>query len=77
MVGIMAVTPPLLGDRPPMIKLNTSNGMLALLDEVSVSIPEDLNELSCEQCSEKKAEIFQVTGNYCLHCWQRETHPDV
>jgi len=76
MMGIMAVTP-LLGDAPPMIKLNTSWGMLAFLDEVSVSRPEDLNELSCEWCSEKKAEIFQVTGNYCLHCWQQETHPDV
>ena len=76
MMRIMAATP-LLGDGTPMIKINTSCEMLAFLDEVSVSIPEDLNELSCEWCSEKKAEIFQVTGNYCLHCWQQETHPDV
>jgi DNA-directed RNA polymerase subunit RPC12/RpoP len=33
--------------------------------------------LNCEYCSQKKAEIFQVTGYYCLHCWQEETHPNV
>jgi len=30
----------------------------------------------CNWCF-KKAEIFQVTGDYCLQCWQEETHPDV
>ena len=72
----MEVTP-LLSDGRPMIKIKSSGEMLAFLDEVSVSMPEDLNELSCERCSEKNAKIFQVTGNYCLHCWQEETHPDV
>jgi hypothetical protein len=23
------------------------------------------------------AEIFQVNGDYCLHCWQEKTYPDV
>jgi hypothetical protein len=39
--------------------------MLGLVYEVPGSRPEDQNELGCESCSEKKAEIFQVTGNYC------------
>jgi hypothetical protein len=30
----------------------------------------------CEYCSQK-AEIFQVTGDYCLRCWWEETHPNV
>jgi hypothetical protein len=75
-LGIMAVTP-LLGDGTPMIETNASREMIRLLYEVPGSRPEDLDELSCEYCFEKKAEIFQVTGNYCLCCWQQETHPDV
>ncbi len=51
--------------------------MLGLVYEVPGSRPEDQDELSCESCSAKKAEIFQVTGNYCLCCWQDETHPDL
>jgi hypothetical protein len=31
----------------------------------------------CEYCSKNKAEIFQVTSDYCLSCWQEETHPRV
>ncbi len=34
---------------------------------------EDQNCYSCD----KKAEIFQAEGDYCLQCWQRETHPNV
>ena len=30
----------------------------------------------CDSCP-RQAEIFQVTGEYCLRCWQEETHPDV
>ena len=33
--------------------------------------------LDCEFCLQNRAEIFQVTGDYCLQCWQEETHPDV
>jgi hypothetical protein len=51
--------------------------MLGLDYEVPGSRPEDQDELSCESCFEKKAEIFQVTGNYCLRYWQQETHPDL
>jgi hypothetical protein len=38
---------------------------------------EEQEALNCEYCSQKKAEIFQVTGYYCLCCWQEETHPNV
>ncbi|MDQ3836345.1 MAG: hypothetical protein M3270_05350 [Thermoproteota archaeon] len=36
-----------------------------------------LEDQNCEYCSQTKAEIFQVTGDYCLQCWQDETHPNV
>jgi hypothetical protein len=76
MVGIMVVTP-FLGDGKSMIETRGRCEMLGLLEGVSGSSPEDQDELNCEFCCEKKAEIFQIIGNYCLHCWQQETHPDV
>ncbi|WP_266190249.1 hypothetical protein [Candidatus Nitrososphaera gargensis] len=36
-----------------------------------------LPDPNCWYCCQKKAEIFQVTGDYCLQCWQKETHPNV
>jgi hypothetical protein len=42
--------------------------------------PEKMEELSesekliCSYCREKPAEIFQVTGDFCLECWQAVTH---
>ncbi|WP_337862906.1 hypothetical protein [Nitrososphaera sp.] len=32
------------------------------------------NEIACNQCNERPAEIFQVTGDYCIECWQALTH---
>jgi hypothetical protein len=73
----MAVTC-LLGKGTPTMETSFNADLNRFLDEVSGSRPEeDQGELSCGSCYEKKAEIFQVTGNYCLHCWQEETHPDV
>lgn len=31
-------------------------------------------EIACSQCNKKPAEIFQVTGDYCVECWQMLTH---
>ena len=31
----------------------------------------------CEFCTGDEAEIFPVTGEYCLRCSQKETDPDV
>ena len=28
----------------------------------------------CIHCKKRPAEIFQVTGDYCLECWQIITH---
>jgi hypothetical protein len=72
----MAVMP-FLENGMPIIETRARCEILGLLEGVSGSKPEDQNELSCESCSEKKAEIFQVTGDYCLQCWQEETHPNV
>jgi hypothetical protein len=75
MVMNMAVTP-FLENVMPIIETRARCEVLGLLEGVSGSEPEDQDELSCELCSEK-AEIFQIIGNYCLRCWQQETHPDV
>lgn len=76
-VGFVAVMP-FLGDGAPMIETRVQWDMPTLLEGVSGSRPEDQQDkLSCEYCSENKAEIFQVTGIYCLQCWQVETHPNV
>jgi hypothetical protein len=34
------------------------------------------DEEKCVSCS-RAAEIFQVTGNFCLKCCQRETHLNI
>ena len=34
----------------------------------------EIADVLCNQCKEKPAEIFQVTGNYCIDCWQALTH---
>lgn len=31
-------------------------------------------EIPCSQCNRRPAEIFQVTGDYCIECWQTLTH---
>jgi len=32
---------------------------------------------ACQKCKKEVAEVFQVTGDFCLQCWQDETHPDI
>ncbi|HEX7031955.1 MAG TPA: hypothetical protein VF172_03045 [Nitrososphaera sp.] len=31
----------------------------------------------CGHCGKRPAEIFQVTGDYCIECWQDITHTRV
>ena len=31
----------------------------------------------CIDCRHRIADIFQTGGDYCLHCWQEKTYPDV
>jgi hypothetical protein len=48
------------------------------MNQKQIIMPEEEHDvLNCGYCSENKAEIFQVTGDYCLHCWQEVTHPNV
>jgi hypothetical protein len=35
---------------------------------------EEIVDILCTQCKERPAEIFQVTGDYCIECWQALTH---
>lgn len=36
--------------------------------------PEEIVDIACNLCKERPAEIFQVTGDYCIECWQTLTH---
>ncbi|MFZ0344776.1 MAG: hypothetical protein WAM27_04720 [Nitrososphaeraceae archaeon] len=31
----------------------------------------------CNHCKNKIAEIFQESGEFCLHCWQERTYPNL
>jgi hypothetical protein len=31
----------------------------------------------CSNCQKKPAEIFQVTGEFCIECWQAVTHTNI
>ena len=31
----------------------------------------------CNHCKTNQAEIFQDNGDYCIHCWQEITCPNV
>lgn len=41
------------------------------------SAPPDSSDIMCQKCGKQVAEVFQVTGDFCLQCWQDETHPDI
>lgn len=38
---------------------------------------EEANTIVCQVCKKQYAEIFQITGDYCLQCWMEATHPDI
>ena len=41
------------------------------MNQKQVVLPgEEKDSPSCESCSQNKAEIFQITGYYCLRCWR-------
>ncbi|HEX7033501.1 MAG TPA: hypothetical protein VF172_10925 [Nitrososphaera sp.] len=33
--------------------------------------------MMCGHCGKQPAEIFQITGDYCIGCWQEVTHSRV
>jgi hypothetical protein len=33
--------------------------------------------LVCNSCRINVAEIFQESGEFCLHCWQERTYPNL
>lgn len=38
---------------------------------------EMLTAKKCCNCNDREAEIFQISGDYCLQCWQETTHTEV
>jgi hypothetical protein len=48
-----------------------TEGKLAVV--VGASVADEV----CRYCCIRPAEIFQVTGNYCIECWQELTYPNV
>ena len=41
------------------------------------SSPSSSVTILCNSCKSNLAEIFQVNGDYCLHCWQEITYPSI
>jgi hypothetical protein len=35
------------------------------------------HNVTCNQCQNNMAEIFQESGEFCLHCWQERTYPNI
>ncbi|MEP0825216.1 MAG: hypothetical protein HRF40_07005 [Nitrososphaera sp.] len=46
------------------------------IDDVSTG-SSDADLVICGHCGKQPAEIFQVTGDYCIGCWQEVTHSRV
>lgn len=46
---------------------------MQILDTSGGKKEEIAGDIPCSQCK-RPAEIFQVTGDYCIECWQAVTH---
>ena len=60
------------GTSPPSFFL-IAKGEVSMRAEISADSPQPHN---CNSCG-MRAEIFQAEGDFCLQCWQKETHPRV
>jgi hypothetical protein len=80
-LSILAVVPHLCpsaiklgGNKTPRMSANASeSGAEGKLAVIGASIADEV----CQYCCIRLAEIFQVTGNYCIECWQELTYPNV
>jgi hypothetical protein len=50
--------------------MNNTNVDLELTSKIIPSI-------TCSHCQTNIAEIFQESGEFCLHCWQERTYPNI
>jgi hypothetical protein len=57
--------------------MNDLEGLIAKEQPSPSSSPPESPDIMCQKCGKQAAEIFQVTGDFCLQCWQSETHPDI
>ena len=57
---------------PPMLKRVQSKSTPFVMTELN----NDINT-NCNLCKSNLAKIFQVNGDYCLHCWQEITYPSI
>jgi hypothetical protein len=60
----------------PIFKRVQSRQVL-LMNDYLTQTSIDHNATVCNHCKTNLAEIFQDTGDYCLHCWQEMTRPNV
>jgi hypothetical protein len=56
----------------PVFLMNNADVDLELTSKI-VSSP----RIICNHCRTSIAEIFQESGEFCLHCWQERTYPNV
>ena len=58
----------------PMFKrVNPSRQVLLMIDYTNATSVTTI----CNRCKTNLAEIFQESGEFCLHCWQEITCPNV
>jgi hypothetical protein len=59
----------------PMFKRVQSEQLLLMVDyrDATSSAP----AIVCNHCENNPAEVFQESGDYCLHSWQKITCPNV
>ena len=58
--------------------LMKSSHHLIIMNEREVNLEPVISPgLVCNNCRINIAEIFQESGEFCLHCWQERTYPNL
>jgi hypothetical protein len=51
--------------------------LILLMSETDENLTVVSPSKSCDHCRLNVAEIFQESGEFCLHCWQERTTPNL
>ena len=62
--------------------MSTSQPLVFPMNAADVDLGSELKtvaspSLTCNRCRKNVAEIFQESGEFCLHCWQERTYPNL
>ena len=62
------------GNTAPTFKRVQPEQVLLMIDYRNTTLSASV---VCNHCKNNPAEIFQESGELCLHCWQERTYPNV